>query len=149
MFNELLHKDCITIFNRKPEGESCKWHATAITKAHVITDKSFSQSTLGEQPSTTMTISVLMDNGYISGKEWMPQIQWMKQEDVSNCITAKGGEYFDMVILGAWEGPDIVDDSEYKRGFYSWMKQNRDYVYAVISVSGPYKYLPHINITAR
>ena len=78
---------------------------------------------------------------------WLPQKAWAAQvnDDLPGSITFGPEDFF---WQGEWTGGMVVDD-DYRNGFYQYMNSNRDNVYKITSVGGPYTVIPHFEILGK
>ena len=78
---------------------------------------------------------------------WLPPKAWAAQvnDDLPGSITFGPEDFF---WLGEWTGGMVVDD-DYRNGFYQYMNSNRDNVYKITSVGGPYTVIPHFEILGK
>lgn len=90
-----------------------------------------------------------------SGKElpWLPPKEWRKQVNdlLDDSITFNPTT--DFFMAGAWDGDGPVDDADYTdrryEGFYAIMNAEKDFVYLISSVGGPYKVIPHFELLGK
>lgn len=90
-----------------------------------------------------------------SGKElpWLPPKEWRKQVNdlLDDSITFNPTT--DFFMSGAWDGGGPVDDADYTdrryEGFYAFMNAEKDFVYLISSVGGPYKVIPHFELLGK
>lgn len=90
-----------------------------------------------------------------SGKElpWLPPKEWRKQVNdlLDDSITFNPTT--DFFMAGAWDGDGPVDDADYTdrryEGFYAFMNAEKDFVYLISSVGGPYKVIPHFELLGK
>lgn len=78
---------------------------------------------------------------------WLPPKAWAAQvnDDLPGSITFGPEDFF---WQGEWTGGMVVDD-DYRNGFYQYMNSNRDNVYKITSVGGPYTVIPHFEILGK
>lgn len=89
------------------------------------------------------------------GKElpWLPPKEWNRQVNdlLPDSITFNPSTDFFMV--GAWDGAVLVNDADYTdrryEGFYAFMNAEKDFVYLISSVGGPYTVIPHFEILGK
>ena len=74
-------------------------------------------------------------------KAWAAQVN----DDLPDSITFGPEDFF---WQGEWTGGMVVDD-DYRDGFYQYMNSNRDNVYKITSVGGPYTVIPHFEILGK
>ena len=149
-----LHKDTITLFNRKTGNAGDFWYPTVLHDVHVIMESAEEAAKYGPDAKDTVSISIPYlknSNGIIVGaKKWLPSKEWAAFEDPSSAITFAGGTSFDFFCIGAWEQEGPAKDADYPDGnFYSYMEGARDYVFAIASVRGPFGVIPHFEIVGR
>ena len=78
---------------------------------------------------------------------WLPPKAWAAQvnDDLPGSITFGPEDFF-------WQGEwtcGVVVDYDYRNGFYHYMNSNRDNVYKITSVGGPYTVIPHFEILGK
>ena len=78
---------------------------------------------------------------------WLPPKAWAAQvnDDLPGSITFGPEDFF---WQGEWTGGMVVDD-DYRSGFCQYMNSNRDNVYKITSVGGPYTVIPHFEILGK
>lgn len=134
----------ITVFNNL-RGV---WHPTVLRKAQLTRDRGYILRTYGETSNETVAIHLPVSGGAIEGKPYVPPKEYEQLADGSSAMTLRGGERFDIVMTGEWtDGP--VNDDDYRGGFYQALRKERDNVWAINSVAGPYTTIPHFEITGR
>lgn len=139
MFNTTL-----TIFNILREI----WHPTVLQHAQVTQDRGYILRTYGATSNDSVAIHLPVHEGTIEGKPYVGPREYEQLADGSTAMTLRGGEHFDIVMLGEWtEGP--VNDNDFPGGFYQVLRKERDNVWAINTVSGPYTTIPHFEITGR
>lgn len=143
-----MHKDTITLFNRKPglRGQGDIWYPTVIQNVNLNIDRAAIVAQYGPQTqdSAVLNIRYQRDGGEIlvAGKPWMPPKEWDRTED---SLTFADGDFF---WLGEWTG-EIANDSDYlDEGFYGYMNRTQDYVFAITSVA-KFSLIPHFEIMGK
>ena len=146
-----MHKDTITLFNRKPgeRGQGDTWYPTIIKGVNLNIDRAAILEKYGSesQDNAMLFVSYMKDgaNVIVAGKPWMPPKEWDRTED---SVTFASGNDFDFFWKGEWAG-GIVTDTEYlDEGFYNYMNRTHDYVFAVSSVA-MYSVIPHFEIMGK
>lgn len=155
-----MYSDTITLFNRYESRAGDTWYATVLHNVHLNIDKAAILAKYGAESSDAAMLNVKYDlvNGkiMIQGKTWLPPKEWDKQlnDDYSHTITFTDGSMFDFFMVGEWaDMPDdgVIMDEDYDAsgGFYNYMNDKYDYVFAISKVGGPYTVIPHFEITGR
>ena len=146
-----MHKDTITLFNRKSgeRGQGDTWYPTIIRGVNLNIDRAAILEKYGaESQDNAMLFVPYKKNGahiIVAGKPWMSPKAWDRTED---SVTFASGNDFDFFWKGEWEG-GIVTDAEYlDEGFYNYMNRTHDYVFAVSSVA-MYSVMPHFEIMGK
>ena len=144
-----MYNDTITLFNRKPGGvRGDTWYPTVIKGVNLNIDRAAILSKYGAESQDNAVLHIRYattgDHITVAGKPWMPPKEWDQTED---SLTFTGGSKFDFFWKGEWTG-GIVTDSDYVDGFYGWMNNTHDYVFAVSSVAR-YSVIPHFEIMGR
>lgn len=134
----------VTIFNR--EGD--KWFPRICEGVFVSQDIGHIQRDFGATDNATIAVHFPITDGKIAGNTYLQPKAWATLLDKSGTVTAKGGEEYDILFVGAWVDEATVDDNDYEKGFYNYLRTNNDGVYAVTSVSG-FQTIPHIEVAAR
>ena len=74
-------------------------------------------------------------------KAWAAQVN----DELPDSITFGPEDFF---WQGEWTG-GMVTEGDYRNGFYQYMNSNRDNVYKITSVGGPYTVIPHFEILGK
>ena len=87
----------------------------------------------------------LIKNGKIL--PWVPPKEWKMQINnaLEDTITFSDESFF---WEGEWTG-GTVTDGDYRSGFYQYMNENKDNVFKITSVGGPYALIPHFEILGK
>lgn len=105
-------------------------------------------------PLMDLHIRYIVQNGDITitdrdGKilPWVPPKEWKQQINnaLEDTITFSDESFF---WEGEWTG-GTVSDSDYRNGFYQYMNENKDNVFKITSVGGPYTLIPHFEILGK
>ena len=83
---------------------------------------------------------------------YMPPKEWAKQtnDKLADTITFNDdAQYFDFFVVGDLGITSPVLDEDYAKGFYNDCNSKYDYCYAITSVGGAYKLIPHFEILAK
>ena len=77
----------------------------------------------------------------------MPPKEWKQQINnaLEDTITFSDESFF---WEGEWTG-GTVTESDYRNGFYQYMNENKDNVFKITSVGGPYTLIPHFEILGK
>ena len=78
---------------------------------------------------------------------WVPPKEWKRQINnaLEDTITFSDESFF---WEGKWTGGTITD-GDYRNGFYQYMNENKDNVFKITSVGGPYTLIPHFEILGK
>ena len=79
---------------------------------------------------------------------WVPHKEWKNQTNDLLSKTITFSPESDFFWEGEWD-KGVVNDDDYRGGFYQYMNQNRDNVFKITSVGGPYSLIPHFEILAK
>lgn len=80
--------------------------------------------------------------------QWLPPKEWKKQTNDLLSKTLTFSPEDDFFWEGEWD-KGVVNDEDYRGGFYQYMNQSRDNVFKITSVGGPYSLIPHFEILAK
>lgn len=148
-----MYQDTITLFNRKPGGNSGDvWYPTVIKGVNLNIDRAAILAKYGPeaQDNAVLHIRYQKKNGEITiacdserEKQWMSPKAWDGTED--SLTFNPDGDFF---ILGEWDGGIVSDADHGPDGFYSKMNREQDYVFTVSSVAR-YSVIPHFEIMGK
>lgn len=79
---------------------------------------------------------------------WLPPKKWKNQTNDLLDKTITFSPETDFFWEGEWTG-GVVNDDDYRGGFYHYMNQNEDHVFKITSVGGPYTVIPHFEILGK
>ena len=79
---------------------------------------------------------------------WVPPKEWKKQTNDLLPETITFSPESDFFWEGEWD-KGVVNDEDYRGGFYQYMNQNKDNVFKITSVGGPYSLIPHFEILGK
>lgn len=153
-----MYNDTVTLFNRyQLRGGNAIWYPTILRGVNVNIDKAAIIAKYGaeSQDSASLHVRYALQDGKITiaGKPWLPPKTWDGQTNdmLPQTITFSSGTAFDFFCLGEWDDSSPIYDGDYTAdaGFYGYLNRNRDYVFAVSSVGGPYSLIPHFEIMGR
>ncbi len=150
-----MYTDVITLFNRHKSNEGDIWYPSVLHGVNFVVDKAYIASKYGAQSQDNAVLNVpyRLCEGcqMIEEKKWYPPKEWKNQEVdlLSNSLTFQGGTDFDFFIAGEYDNIEPIADKDYREGFFSEMKNQHDYVFAITSVGGPYSVIPHFEIMGK
>lgn len=157
-----MYSDIVTIFNFYESNTAVIWYPHVLSGVHLETDRGQIMKLYGPDSTDNaqLHISFVYKDGKrvvvdASGKElpWLPPKEWRKQVNdlLDDSITFNPAT--DFFMAGAWDGEAPVDDADYTdrryEGFYAFMNAEKDFVYLISSVGGPYKVIPHFEILGK
>ena len=152
-----MYDKTATIFNYYESATTgyAYWYSHALSDVDLNTDKGAIIKKYGPDSADNAELHVIYteSNGNkmiatADGKLiWMPPKEWNRQinNELPNTITFGPDDFF---IEGNWT-EKIVDDNNYREGFYSYMNERYDFVFKISSVGGPYTVIPHFEILAK
>lgn len=157
-----MYSDTVTIFNFYESNTAAIWYPHVLSGVHLETDRGRIMKLYGPDSTDNAQLHIpFVDKDRkrvvvdASGKElpWLPPKEWRKQVNdlLDDSITFNPAT--DFFMAGAWDGEGPVDDSDYTdrryEGFYAFMNAEKDFVYLISSVGGPYKVIPHFEILGK
>lgn len=148
-----MFTDTVTVFNRLHKSDMDWWYPTVLTGVELQVDRSAMVSKYGAQTADRAALHIKWKPGaggsiVVGGKEFLTAKAWQQRGEPHKTITFAAGEAFDVFMAGAWNGIDIIKDTDYSRGFYDWLNKTRDGVYSISSVSF-FKVVPHFEVTGK
>lgn len=154
-----MYNETVTLFMQyRDRQRNVYWYPSVLRNAHLNMDKSAIIAKYGpdSQDNATLNVRYTRDedgNIVVGGKRWLPPKEWDNQlnDDYSNTITFADGTAFDFFYVGEWPDEDVIADEDYdmSEGFYNYMNNKYDYVFAITAVGGPYSVIPHFEIMGR
>lgn len=152
-----MYNQTITLFNRLEGNEGDTWFPTILHNVHLETDRAAIAAKYGAEAAdgAVLHIRYKEDGGekMVQGKPWLPPKAWEKLLDHTKSVTFTPGDRFDFFWVGDWGNEDPVYDADYtgtvNYGFYKHMNKNHDFVFAITSVGGPYRVIPHFEIMGK
>ena len=153
-----MHDKTVTVFNfysSKTAGLSY-WYPHILSCVDLITDHGAMLKKYGPDSTdnAALHIAYTPDGDKVTVQRsdgaavpWLPPKAWAAQvnDDLPGSITFGPEDFF---WQGEWTGGMVVDD-DYRNGFYQYMNSNRDNVYKITSVGGPYTVIPHFEILGK
>ncbi len=149
-----MFTDTITVFNRYESRLGDKWYPSVIHKANVQMDKGAMMAKYGSESKDSVMVAIhYIPDGTerkISGKTYVGPKKWdeLPEEELENHITFKNGTAFDFFMLGEYENAGPIADEDYTDGFYNYINQTHDNVFAITSI-GLYSVVPHFEILGK
>lgn len=149
-----MYEKTITVFNRYKSRFGDTWHPTVITNVNLIIDRASIFAKYGENATDNAILNVRYnqfgDVKTVEGKPYLPPKEWESQvnEYLSSTITFAHGEDFDFFIEGDYGSEETINDDDYEDGFYNYMNDKYDNVFAITSVS-ILNAIPHFEITGK
>lgn len=148
----------ITVFNwytSKTTGKSY-WYPHILSCVDLITDHGAILKKYGPDSTDNAALhiayapdgdKVMVQRSDGAAVPWMAPKAWAAQvnDELPDSITFGPEDFF---WQGEWTGGMVVDD-DYRDGFYQYMNSNRDNVYNITSVGGPYTVIPHFEILGK
>lgn len=133
----------VTIFNRQGN----KWYPRICEGVFFSNSSAYIQRNFGTTDNANVAVHFPLRDGEISGNLYVKPKAWKELVDKTGKITAKGGEEYDIILLERWSDESVVDDNDYPKGFYHYLRENNDGVHAVTMVS-EFQTIPHIEVAA-
>ena len=149
-----MFKDTITVFNRYIDSlGAITWYPTVIHNVNVNIDKASIIAKYGAESRDSVVLNVhykiiggvkkVAEKAYLPPMEWENQTNDMLPETITFTDDA---EEFDFFYFGEWMNNTPVNDDDYGReGFYNYMNDRYDYVFAITKVA-EYSVIPHFEI---
>ena len=137
----------VTILCKKGD----QWHPRVFRDAQIARDRGYMQRVYGETSNEVVAVHIKQSNGLAEGiyTVYGPKM-WNALESVENAVSFKDG---DIIWLGDWATVDgqlaAINDSDYPKGLYAFLRGAFDCVYSITNVSGPFTTLPHWEIAGR
>lgn len=155
-----MYDAVVTIFNyyESPITGIGLWYPHVLSGVDLNTDKGAILKKYGSDSTDNAELHIAYE--LLGGKQiihdtdgkvlpWLPPKEWRRQVNdlLDDTITF---DFSDDCFFweGVWDS-GIVDDGEYRNGFYSYMNEKYDFVYLVSSVGGPYSVIPHFEILGK
>ena len=153
-----MHDKTVTVFNfysSKTAGLSY-WYPHILSCVDLITDHGAMLKKYGPDSTDNAALhiaytpdgdKVMVQRSDGAAVPWLPPKAWAAQvnDDLPGSITFGPEDFF---WQGECTGGMVVDD-DYRNGFYQYMNSNRDNVYKITSVGGPYTVIPHFEILGK
>lgn len=146
-----MYTDTVTVFNRYRSRFGDTWYPTILQGVNLNIDKAKILSTYGEQSQDNVVMNVRYNSigGFktVDGKPYLLPKEWENQinSDLGSTVTFKEGDFF---ICSDYGSEEPVQDDDFEDGFYNYMNDKYDRVFAITSVS-EFSVIPHLEITGR
>lgn len=151
-----MYSETITLFNRYHSRYGDMWYPHILHNVNLISDKASITAKYGAESKDAASLHIKYDSDgekiKIDNVPYFPPKEWARQtnDKLADSITFNDdSNYFDFFILGEYESTQPIVDDNYAEGFYNEMQKEKDYCYAITSVSSPYKVIPHFEIMAK
>lgn len=158
-----MYSKTVTVFNyyeSKTTGDAY-WYPHVLFGVDLITDKGAILKKYGPDVTDNAQLHVIyyMHATYPEGTRkliatksglvlWVPPKEWKNQTNDLLSKTITFSPESDFFWEGEWD-KGVVKDDDYRGGFYQYMNQNKDNVFKITSVGGPYILIPHFEILAK
>lgn len=146
-----MYSDTITLFNRYKSRLGDMWYPTVIKGVNLNIDKAAIIAKCGAESkdNAVLNIRYKVDDGkvVITDKTYLPPKEWDRQtnDKLAESLTFTSGNDFDFFMPGEYESTEPIADDDYIDGFYNFMNDNYDYVFAITAVA-PYSAIQHFEI---
>lgn len=134
----------VTVFNRNGD----KWLPRTIEGVFVSQDMGYLLREYGAVENATAAIHFPLTGGKIGEYVYDKPKEWESLVSKDGHITIRGGEQYDLVLLGEWESAAEIDDSDYSKGFYHYLRTTRDGVWAVTKCA-EFRVIPHLEVVVK
>ena len=146
-----MFADTVTVFNRYVSRLGDMWYPTVIHGVNLLIDKAAIMAKYGAESKDNAILNIhyqtVNSHILIDGKPYLPPKEWERQtnDKLPESITFTSGKDFDFFMLGEYESTEPIADDNYVDGFYNYINDEYDYVFAVTSVA-KYTAIPHFEI---
>lgn len=146
-----MYSDTITLFKRYKSRLGDMWYPTVIKGVNLNIDKAAIIAKYGAESkdNAVLNIRYKVDDGkvVIADKTYLPPKEWDRQtnDKLAESLTFTSGNDFDFFMPGEYESTEPIADDDYIDGFYNFMNDNYDYVFAITAVA-PYSAIQHFEI---
>lgn len=151
-----MYKDTVTLFNRHTtKDRKIIWYPTVLRGVNLNVDKASIVAKYGSNSQDNAVLNVKYyssdDAVMVGDKKYLLPKEWKKQTEdalVKPLTFTTGKEEFDFFYEGVWESDIPIMDDDYTGGFYSYMNNNYDNVFAITSVS-KFSVIPHFEVVGK
>lgn len=146
-----MYQDTVTIFNHYESRLGDMWYPTVIHGVNFQADKAAITAKYGFESNDKAVLGVHYERVggqiFIDGKQYLPPKEWELQtnDKLSESVTFASGENGDFYMLGDFGSVEPVLDQDYTDGFFNYMNDSYDFVFAITSVA-QYSVIPHFEI---
>lgn len=146
-----MFADTVTVFNRYESRLGDMWYPTVIKGVNLLIDKAAIIAKYGAESKDNAILNIhyqTVDGKImIDGKPYLPPKEWDRQtnDKLSETITFESGKDFDFFMLGEYPTTEPIADDDYIDGFYNFVNDEYDYVFAITSVA-KYTAIPHFEV---
>ncbi len=146
-----MYSGTITLFNHYKSRLGDMWYPTVIHGANIQIDKAAIMAKYGAESKDNAILNVryhVVDSNIMVGeKPYLPPKEWERQtnDKLADSITFTGGTDFDFFMLGEYPTTEPIVDDDYIDGFYNYVNDEYDFVFAITSVA-QYSVIPHFEI---
>lgn len=140
----------ITLFNRFHSASGDFFYPHVIRNVNLNTDKASIIAKYGAQSKDSAILNMHMKSGCIGQREYVKPKEWMKLPDEirkTKITINDDATYFDFFVEGEYP-EEIVTDEDYLDGFFAYMKNEYDDIFAVTSVA-IYDLIPHAEVLGK
>lgn len=145
-----MYNDTVTLFNFHTTANGDVWYGKVLQNVDLITDHALLLSKYGENGQDNARLHVKYEKAseskIINGFEYLDPKEWARAGRYEETVTFQPQK--DFFVKGAW--PElIVNDEDYKKGFFDAVNMLSDNCFMVSSVGGPYDLIPHFEILGK
>ena len=155
-----MYSKTVTVFNyyeSKTTGDAY-WYPHVLSGVDLNTDRGAIIKKYGADTADNAQLHILYGTNQFGQKviadkgsnaiPWLPPKEWQKQTNDLLSETLTFSPEDDFFWEGEWD-KGVVNDDDYRGGFYQYMNQSRDNVFKITSVGGPYSLIPHFEILGK
>ena len=146
-----MYSGTVTLFNRYKSRLGDMWYPTIIHGVNIQIDKAAIIAKYGAESKDNAILNVkyhIVDSNVMVGnKPYFPPKEWDRQtnDKLPETITVASGVDFDFFMLGEYPTIEPISDDDYIDGFYDYVNDEYDFVFAITSVA-QYSAIPHFEI---
>ena len=159
---DIMYDKTITVFNyyESPISGEAVWYPHVLHGVDLNTDRGAIMKKYGADSTDNAILHIAYyqhatdpedDRILIADSSgmipWVPPKKWKGQtnDTLAESVTFGSDSFF---WQGEWDG-GVVNDADYREGFYQYMNSSRDFVFKITSVGGPYTVIPHFEILGK
>ena len=150
-----MYRDTITLFNRYESRLGDMWFPTVLNGVNLNIDRASIVERMGAESKDKVIVNVrymtINNEKQIEGKTYKTPKIWDAQvvEELPTTITfTPDSDKFDFFVVGEYGDGQPINDDDYPDGFFDYMSNAYDYVFAITSVS-EFSVIPHFEITGK